>query len=75
MAQLGLWQPPAGQAASKTACTPNAVGGFRALGCETVAHYVAARPALQRWLGPADGVDSWVVQEVGGSNADGLNSL
>ncbi|EFJ49529.1 hypothetical protein VOLCADRAFT_42791, partial [Volvox carteri f. nagariensis] len=42
--------------------------GFRALDCESVKHYVAARPALQQRVGPADSVESWRVKEVGDGN-------
>lgn len=39
--------------------------GFRALDCDSVRHYVAARPPLQQRVGPPASVDSWTVREVG----------
>ncbi|GLC47857.1 hypothetical protein PLESTB_000033000 [Pleodorina starrii] len=71
MTQLGLWQPPADAAAAEaTSPSPasSSSGGFRALDCEAVKHYVAARPGLQQRVGPADSVESWSVREVGDGN-------
>ncbi|GIL52594.1 hypothetical protein Vafri_8417 [Volvox africanus] len=69
MAQLGLWRPPEGQTAAEAdAAVAAPLGSFRALDCESVKHWVAARPALQQRLGPADSVDNWQVKEVGDGN-------
>ncbi|GFR48766.1 hypothetical protein Agub_g10587 [Astrephomene gubernaculifera] len=77
MSQLGLWQPPApapAPAQDPTSSTPSSStaaatpAGFRALDCESVRHFVAARPGLQQRVGPADSVESWSVREVGDGN-------
>ncbi|KAG2453953.1 hypothetical protein HYH02_002156 [Chlamydomonas schloesseri] len=69
MYKLGLWQPPAGQSLEEAEkLTLEAQHGFRALDCESVKHYVAARPPLQQRVGPPASVDSWTVREVGDGN-------
>ncbi len=74
MAEHGLWRPPAGETAAQADEEAVAASGpFRALDCESIKHYVAARPALQQRVGLADSVDSWTVKEVrrGGVRARG----
>lgn len=60
--------PAAIPAATAAAAAVSAPAGFTALSVDTVAAYVAARPALAARVGPVDTLPQWTAAEIGDGN-------